>query len=136
MKFEITKEKENPLFGRKEIQADIEAQITPSKNEMINLIAQKFSTQPENISIKGIHGRFGSRNFLVNANIYSSKEEKEKTEPKSKKQKMQEEAKSSSEEGKTNEEVKKEESEKQELAQPDKKPTEQNTESKTEEKSE
>ena len=136
MKFEITKEKENPLFGRKEIQAYIEAQITPSKNEMINLIAQKFSTQPENISIKGIHGRFGSRNFLVNANIYSSKEEKEKTEPKSKKQKIQEKTKVPSEEGKTNEEVKKEESEKQELTQPDKEPTEQNTESKPEEKSE
>ena len=85
MEFEIIKEKENPLFKRKEIQVSLDAQITPNKNEMTESIAQKFSTQPENIIIKGIHGRFGSKNFIINANIYSSKEEKEKTEPKRKK---------------------------------------------------
>ena len=85
MEFEIIKEKENLLFKRKEIQVSLDAQITPNKNEMIESIAQRFSIQPENISIKGIHGRFGSKNFMINANIYSSKEEKEKTEPKRKK---------------------------------------------------
>jgi len=84
MEFEITKEKENPLFKRKEIQISLDAQVTPSKNEMINLIAKKFSTQSENISMKGIYGKFGSRNFIVNANIYSSKEEKDKVESKKK----------------------------------------------------
>jgi ribosomal protein S24E len=85
MEFEITQEKENPLFNRKEIQLSLEAQITPSKNEVIQSIVEKFSTQPENININGIHGKFGSNNFIINANIYSSKEDKEKTEPKSKK---------------------------------------------------
>ncbi len=85
MEFEIIEEKENPLFKRKEIQVNLDAQTTPSRNEMTESIAQKFSTQPENISLKGIHGRFGSKNFIINANIYSSKEEKEKTEPKRKK---------------------------------------------------
>ena len=51
MEFEIIKEKENPLFGRKEIQINVEAQVTPSRNEIKDLIAQKFSTQQENISI-------------------------------------------------------------------------------------
>ena len=84
MELEIIKEKENPLFGRKEILGSIEAQITPSNNEVENLIVEKFSTQPENISLKGIHGKFGSKSFMVNANIYSSSEEKKKAEPKKK----------------------------------------------------
>jgi ribosomal protein S24E len=84
MEFEIIKEKENPLFKRKEIQISLEAQVTPSKNEMIDLIAKKFSTQSENISMKGIYGKFGSRNFTINANIYSSKEEKDEVESKKK----------------------------------------------------
>ena len=86
MEFEIIKEKENLLFGRKEIQISVEAQVTPSRNEIKDLIAQKFSTQPENISIKGIHGKFGSKNFTINANIYSSKQDRDKMEPKNKKE--------------------------------------------------
>ena len=89
MEFEIIKEKENILFNRKEIQIKLEAQITPSKNEMFEAIAQKFSSQPENISLKGIHGKFGTKEFIVNANIYSSKEDKEKTEPNSKKKSVE-----------------------------------------------
>ncbi len=84
MEFKIIKEKENPLFGRKEIKGSVDAEITPNKNEMIDLIAQKFSTQPEKITLKGIHGKFGSKSFLVNANIYFSSEEKKKAEPKKK----------------------------------------------------
>jgi ribosomal protein S24E len=84
MELEIIKEKENPLFGRKEIIGSIETPVTPSKNEVESLIVQKFSTQPEMISLKGIHGKFGSKSFMVNANIYSSSEEKKKAEPKKK----------------------------------------------------
>ena len=84
MELEITQEKENPLFGRKEILGSIDAQVTPSKNEVEALIVEKFSTKPEMISIKGIHGKFGSKSFMVNANIYSSSEEKKKAEPKKK----------------------------------------------------
>ena len=85
MELEIIKEKENPLFGRKEVQIGVDNQVTPTKDEIKILVAQKFSTQPENISIKGIHGKFGSQSFIINANIYSSSEEREKAEPKKKK---------------------------------------------------
>ncbi len=84
MELEIIKEKENPLFGRKEIRGSIEAELTPSKNEVEALLVQKFSSQPENITLKGIHGRFGSKSFIINAHIYSSSEEKKKAEPKKK----------------------------------------------------
>ncbi len=42
-----TIEKENKLFNRKEIQINIEAEITPSHEEAKELISEKFSTQPE-----------------------------------------------------------------------------------------
>ena len=54
MELEIIKETENPLFKRKEIQLSLEAEITPSKKEITDLIAQKFSTQVDNVSLKGI----------------------------------------------------------------------------------
>jgi ribosomal protein S24E len=85
MEFEITKETENPLFKRKEIQLSVEAETTPSEKEMLEAIAQKFSTQADNISMKGIHGKFGSKTFTVTANIYESAEEKNLIETKKKK---------------------------------------------------
>ncbi|MCK4552941.1 hypothetical protein KAT80_01940 [Candidatus Pacearchaeota archaeon] len=87
---EIINEKENKLFNRKEIQINIEAEITPSHEEAKKLISEKFSTQPENIRIKKILGKFGSKVFEISANIYFSEEEKNKTEIFSKKEKERE----------------------------------------------
>ncbi len=84
-KFVILKEKENPFFNRKEIEGSIKAEITPKIIEAEEILSSKFSTPVENIKIKNVTGRFGSKEFIITANIYSSKEEKEKTEPKSKK---------------------------------------------------
>lgn len=83
--FKIIEEKENPLFKRKEIKFTIDAEITPSHANIEKLISEKFSTQLENIKIKNILGKFGSKTFTVSVNIYASKEDKENTEPKSKK---------------------------------------------------
>ena len=82
----ITK-KENPLFNRKEIELEIEANVSPKISEAEEAIAKEFSTNQENIKVKRINGKFGSNKFLITANIYSSKEDKEKTEPKSKEKK-------------------------------------------------
>lgn len=82
--FKIIDEKENPLFNRKEVRASIEADITPSNADIVKLISEKFSTQPENIKIKKIEGSFGLNNFIIIANIYNSKEDKESIERKSK----------------------------------------------------
>ena len=85
MELEIIKQNENTLFKRKEIQFSLEAETTPSEKEMIDLISEKFSTKAENISMKGIHGGFGSNTFTINANIYDSPEEKQAVENKKKK---------------------------------------------------
>ncbi len=81
---QIIKEKENPLFNRKEIQASIQAEITPSREEIQKLISEKFSTSIENIKIKKISGKFGSKTFIIIANIYASVKDKDNIEPISK----------------------------------------------------
>ncbi len=90
--FKILEEKENQLFNRKEIQVSIEAEVTPSNSDIEKLISEKFSTQIENIKIKKISGKFGSKTFTIFANIYASKKDKENIEPKSKKKSVEGEA--------------------------------------------
>jgi ribosomal protein S24E len=83
----ILKQRENPLFNRKEIVVSIEANVTPKMQEAEEFIAKEFSSHIDNIKIKKIKGRFGSNNFIITAKIYNSKEDKEKIEPKSKNKK-------------------------------------------------
>lgn len=123
--FKILEEKENPLFKRKEIKFTIEAIITPNHSDVEKLISEKFSTSPETVKIKGIHGRFGSKTFTISANIYKSKEDKEDIEPK-KKEKAKLEEKPAEEK---KEEVKEE-------PKPEEKPAEEVKEEKSEEKKE
>ena len=78
----IIEEKENPLFKKKEIELSIEAEITPTNAGVLAFLSEKFSAPTENIVIKKIAGKFGSKKFIISANIYSSKEEKEATEVK------------------------------------------------------
>ena len=82
----ITEEKQNPLFDRKEIKAEIEAEITPNREGVLKMLSEKFSIKQENIKIKSILGKFGSRIFTIQANIYNSKQEKDKMEIKKKKE--------------------------------------------------
>jgi len=84
--FKILEEKENPLFNRREIKLSVDAEITPSNSEAEKFISEKFSTPIENIKIKKISGRFGSKTFTIIVNVYNSKEHKE-AESKSKKSK-------------------------------------------------
>lgn len=91
MKIQIIDEKNNPLFNRKEVILEIESEITPSHTEVGKIVSEKFKTSSENFKIKKIHSRFGSKVFKISANIYSSKEEKENIEAKTKKEKKAEE---------------------------------------------
>ena len=86
MTLKIIEEKNNPLFGRKEIKAVIESEKTPSRVQILELLSKKFSASPETIKIRGIKGSFGVKSFNIEANIYQSKEEKEMIELKKKKE--------------------------------------------------
>ena len=87
MEIKITSETENNLFNRKEIGGVINSNITPSNEEVLKILAEKFKVPEENIKVKGIYGRFGSHNFEVIANVYSTSDDKSKTEQKTKQEK-------------------------------------------------
>ncbi len=85
--FKILEEKGNSLFNRREIKLSVEAEVTPSNAETEKFISEKFSTPIENIKIKKISGKFGSRNFTILVNLYGSEEHKNGIESKLKKNK-------------------------------------------------
>ena len=90
MELKITEEKENALFNRKEIKGFIDSEIVPSRVETSKILSEKFKIPLENIKIKKIVGKFGSKTFSVEANIYSSKQDKDSIELKKKKEKESE----------------------------------------------
>ncbi len=89
--FKIIEEKENPLFNRKEIKGSVESEIAPSRAETLEILSKKFNVPRENIKIKKILGKFGSNVFDIEANIYSSEQDKDSIELKKKKEKVPEE---------------------------------------------
>ncbi len=85
MTLKILEEKNNSLFKRREIKAVIASEITPSRNAILELLSKKFDAPADNIDVRRIKGKFGTKDFGIEANIYSSKEEKEIVELKKKK---------------------------------------------------
>ena len=90
MELKIIREKHNLLFKRKEILAEIDSEITPKIIEVEKILSEKFSKPTENIKTKRVKGKFGSKTFEINANIYDTLEDKEKTEIKTRKQRAAE----------------------------------------------
>jgi len=82
--FNILEDRENPLLKRRELKISIMSDVAPKIQEAEIIISSKLSVPQENIKVKKIQGRFGSNNFIIIVNIYNSKEEKDKTEPKQK----------------------------------------------------
>ena len=83
--FNIIEEKENSLFKRKEIKFSVDSEVNPSHADARKIVSEKFSTPEENIRIKKILGKFGSKNFTILVNVYASEQDKLDTEGKSKK---------------------------------------------------
>ncbi len=77
--------KDNLLFNRKEIKVIVDAEKNPSFPEAEKIISEEFKTSPGTVYVKGIKGKFGRNTFLIRANIYKTQEDKERTEPDSKK---------------------------------------------------
>ncbi len=92
MEIKITEEKENALFNRKEIKGFIDSEIVPSRAETSKILSEKFKIPLENIKIKKIVGKFGSKTFSVETNIYASKEDKDSIELKKKKEEPEKKA--------------------------------------------
>ena len=106
MAAKIIQENQNPLFNRKEVILEVESEITPSHADAEKIVSDQFKAEPSTFKIKKIDGSFGSKVFKISANVYTSQEEKEDIEFKSKKEKEAE--KKATEEAKAPEEKKEE----------------------------
>ncbi|MFW5846536.1 MAG: hypothetical protein ACOCUU_00100 [Nanoarchaeota archaeon] len=107
-------EKENPLFNRKEIIANIKTEASLSNSEASEIISKKTSNPIENIKIRQILGNFGKPEFKVIAEIYKTKEDKEKYVKKTKQEIEAEKKAAKEEEEKKNAEAEKAAEEKKE----------------------
>lgn len=119
MGFKITEEKENALFNRKEIKGFVESEVVPSRAETLKILSEKFKVPLENIKIKKIAGKFGSKTFNVEANIYSSEQDKDSIELKKKKEKKPEKKETEPEKRAAEETPKEKPEQKQPEAQPE-----------------
>jgi ribosomal protein S24E len=84
---EILKQTRNNLLNRTELKGIVKSQGNLGYSNATRIVAEKLKAQEENIAIKTVKGRFGRDDFLIDAMIYDTKEDKEKIEPKSKQKK-------------------------------------------------
>ena len=84
----INIENKNFLLKRKEVVVVGSYNVNPGFVKVKEDIAKKFDASQEVIVVKGIHGNFGSHEFLIDAFIYDSVKDMEMVEPKKKVKKV------------------------------------------------
>jgi ribosomal protein S24E len=105
----ILEDKNNELLKRREIKLVVDAAKNPSIQEAAKIIADQFKVAAEeNIKVNVVKGKFGRKTFLISASIYESKDDKEKTEVITRKQRAAKQA-GKGEKKEENKEEKKEE---------------------------
>ncbi len=81
----VLEEKDNSLLNRKEVKIVVEAGKNPSLQEAGKIVAEKFKSSEDLVAVKGVKGKFGRNTFLISANIYNKKEDKDILEKKKEK---------------------------------------------------
>lgn len=74
----------NSLLKRREVTTSITHSGNPGYAFVTKHLAEHFKVPEEHIAIKSLHGKFGSPEFIVQAFIYDSAEDKKHVEPKPK----------------------------------------------------
>ena len=82
MKLNLTSTKINQLLGRKELKFRIDEESTPNRIEVRREIAVVLRTEPENVIIRGLDTRSGSRIVTGTAHVYNDIATLEKVEQK------------------------------------------------------
>lgn len=90
MELKNIKENKNLVFDRKEVEVIVSAASSPSNKEVAAFLSKKLNVSEDALKINGIYGQFGSKEFKILANVYKSKEDKNKVERKTKKEVEQE----------------------------------------------
>ena len=89
--FKIISENRNPLFKRKEVEASVESEITPGRYDVKIALSKELKVSEDQVKIKNVLGKYGSKVFDISANVYDTVEDRDYTEPKTTKEKKDEE---------------------------------------------
>jgi len=82
MNVEVIVTKENPLFGRKEVEAKVSFDgATPKRAELKQAIGGKIAANPDLMVLRSVSSAFGTKSVKIVAHVYSSKEAIMGTEP-------------------------------------------------------
>lgn len=79
----------NLLLKRNEVVVELDSQKNPSFIEVIDILTKQFKKDAECIAVKSIKGSFGSSKFSIGVNLYDTKADKDRTEPKRRDKKKQ-----------------------------------------------
>ncbi len=90
MEIIIKDKKENDLLERTEILAIIKSEITPRMQDATKALAEYLRADAGLVIIRRMKGKFGRKEFEVEACIYESREAMQKIEPKPKVKKQEE----------------------------------------------
>lgn len=83
MELTVLKEIDMPFLSRKRITFGFtSAKETPSRKDLIKIVADKVKAKPEVVIIKHIYTKYGSRNAKIIAHIYKNKKDMEVIEEK------------------------------------------------------
>jgi small subunit ribosomal protein S24e len=76
MEITITEEKENPLIGRKEIQAVLThlGEITPNREAVRSKVAAQLNADLERVVVQSINGHFGEPKSHLIVHCYDNPE--------------------------------------------------------------
>jgi ribosomal protein S24E len=86
MELNIKNKKDNPLLKRQEVTGELTfvGAATPSNKQLLEELTKKLSVAAEVIVVKHIYGAFGGGKATFEADVYASKEQLDKIEPKKK----------------------------------------------------
>lgn len=85
----IVKDEKNELLNRREIVASVEEGKNPGIEAVRKEIAVKLKADENALAVKSLKGKFGSNEFLIEAFVYNSAQDKERIEPKVKVKKVE-----------------------------------------------
>ena len=81
------KDLKNPLLNRREVQITIKSGSNPGFQKSQKMLAEQLHIPEEQVAVRGVYGKFGSSEFLIDALVYNSVKDKERFEPKKKEKK-------------------------------------------------
>ena len=75
------KELKNTLLKRREVELVIHSEANPGFEVAKKAVADKLKSDENLVVVRAVRGKFGSKDFLIEAFVYDNEEAKKKVEP-------------------------------------------------------